>query len=490
VTDVGSWRLNATHAANAQGLLVSPFEHLPEAQALLLRLPCGGRWLAALRVVCPITPATGRSSPASAIAFTATGLAAMGLDDITMRTFSRPFLGGMHQTDRQRRLSDNAAAGTTILGGPEWGGNAPSHSGVAGSGTAPPTPETVHGLLLLYAETKDALAIVVDVVKAALRDNHVEIVRFFGLSLRLDENGIGREHFGFADGISQPVPHGDAILTKGGARYPVDPLHGIAAGDIMMGHTDANGELAPGPVLSDTLPSGTLARFRDLGTDGSYLVVRELRQDVAAFWDSMYDAFGGKEPDQAIWVASRVVGRTMDGDVLTPEGSLAAVRNASKNDFTYFAADPYGLGCPVGSHVRRANPRDGLAPEAGMALDLLAGANNHRILRRGRKFGPTIDDPRKDDGITRGLLFMCLNTDLVRQFEFVQQSWLLNPNFGTLLNETDPLLGPRGRFTIPAKPLRLRPTIDTFIRFAGGEYFFLPSLLALDYLQTLPEAAQ
>jgi deferrochelatase/peroxidase EfeB len=88
--------------------------------------------------------------------------------------------------------------------------------------------------------------------------------------------------------------------------------------------------------------------------------------------------------------------------------------------------------------------------------------------------------------VERGLLFMCLNTDLVRQFEFVQQTWLLNRDFGTLLDETDPLLGPRGRFTIPAQPLRRRPTVETYVRFAGGEYFFLPSLAALDFLQALP----
>ena len=111
--------------------------------------------------------------------------------------------------------------------------------------------------------------------------------------------------------------------------------------------------------------------------------------------------------------------------------------------------------------------------------------NNHRILRRGRKFGPDIADPRVDDGAERGLLFMCLNTDLVRQFEFVQQTWLLNPGFAVLFDETDPLLGPKGPFSLPDRPLRRRAEVETFVRFAGGDYFFLPSLPALDYLQSL-----
>jgi hypothetical protein len=63
---------------------------------------------------------------------------------------------------------------------------------------------------------------------------------------------------------------------------------------------------------------------------------------------------------------------------------------------------------------------------------------------------------------------------------------MLNPGFATLIQETDPIMGPRGRFTIPALPVRRCPVVETFVRFAGGEYFFLPSLPALEYLATLP----
>ena len=83
---------------------------------------------------------------------------------------------------------------------------------------------------------------------------------------------------------------------------------------------------------------------------------------------------------------------------------------------------------------------------------------------------------------------MALNSDLVRHFEFIQQTWLLNPSFATLFNETDPLLGPPGRMTIPAQPLRLRPAVQTYVQMTGGEYFFLPSLPALGWLAQLPLA--
>jgi hypothetical protein len=80
---------------------------------------------------------------------------------------------------------------------------------------------------------------------------------------------------------------------------------------------------------------------------------------------------------------------------------------------------------------------------------------------------------------------MCLNTDIARQFEFVQQTWLLNKNFHTLYDETDPLVGPKGQFTIREQPLRRIVEVETFIKMAGGEYFFLPSIPALNYLASL-----
>ena len=216
--------------------------------------------------------------------------------------------------------------------------------------------------------------------------------------------------------------------------------------------------------------------------------MRELRQDVAAFWRSM-DAAAASLGDprcDAEWLAARVIGRERDGDVLTCGGALPATPDGPDNAFGFISGDRHGFGCPVGSHIRRANPRDSLARDARSGNDLLQAANNHRILRRGRKYGDTIADRRTDDGKERGLLFMCLNTDIERQFEFIQQTWLLNTDFGTLFGEMDPLLGPKGPMTIPIEPLRRRVTVETFVRFAGGEYFFLPSMSALKYLASLP----
>ena len=136
-----------------------------------------------------------------------------------------------------------------------------------------------------------------------------------------------------------------------------------------------------------------------------------------------------------------------------------------------------------------ATPSVGTISVLSGRATVLGAVNDHRILRRGRKY-PAYKVQAA--GELPGLLFICLNTDLERQFEFVQQTWLLNGSFAALVDERDPLLGPAGKFTIPAEPLRLCAQMQSAVRFIGGEYFFLPSLPALDYfasLDTLPPPA-
>jgi deferrochelatase/peroxidase EfeB len=176
-----------------------------------------------------------------------------------------------------------------------------------------------------------------------------------------------------------------------------------------------------------------------------------------------------------------MVGRWKNGDSLVRYPHGPDGRSEPDNDFLFGVEDPDGMRCPFGAHIRRANARDTLAPGSEIQLRI---TNRHRILRVGRSYLP------QEDLTKPGLIFMCLNSDIERQFEFVQQSWILGRSFGGLENEVDPMLG-RGAaqhvLTIPTPngPLRLKRMKD-FVRVRGSGYFFLPGRRAMHFLARCP----
>ena len=179
------------------------------------------------------------------------------------------------------------------------------------------------------------------------------------------------------------------------------------------------------------------------------------------------------------FIGAKIVGRWKDGSPLVraqyrTTGKEAIIR---ENSFELGTEDPEGLKCPFGSHVRRANPRDSLNPGSE---EQIAINNRHRILRIGRRY-------KAGKNQKPGILFMCLNSDLERQFEFIQQTWCLNDNFMALSGETDPLLsgGSAGKngYTIPTRdgPVKLSP-MQQFVTMRGGGYYFLAGKRLIDHL--------
>ena len=81
-----------------------------------------------------------------------------------------------------------------------------------------------------------------------------------------------------------------------------------------------------------------------------------------------------------------MVGRWPGGAplALAPDADDPALAEA--NDFAYHQDDRDGARCPIGAHIRRANPRDSLDPRPGTAKSWAIN-RRHRILRRGREYG-------------------------------------------------------------------------------------------------------
>ena len=292
-----------------------------------------------------------------------------------------------------------------------------------------------------------------------------------GASAEIQATIQDQEPFNFKDGISQPFVEGLDRPGEEAGRLPVKP------GEFVLGYLNEYGKHAATPsVATPDDPKRVLPRLgdtgrADIGRNGTFLVLRKLSQDIKSF--SRFVA--GDE-----LLAARMVGRWKNGAPLVVDQSDPGVGNAS-NDFGYYREDPHGMKCPIGSHIRRANPRDALADPAGgvSAATALAQVNLHRILRRGRMYS---------DGEEQGIVFVCLNTNIERQFEFIQHTWLMGREFGGLHDETDPLTGNvdasgRRAMTIQ-KPLlaERRTDLGQFVCLKGGGYYFLPGLTALRYL--------
>jgi Dyp-type peroxidase family len=468
-----------------QGLVLSGYGHLPCARYLLLRVvhgPAACDWVS--RIVDDVTTAERKQDGASVnIAFTHGGLARLGLDADTLRTFPRAFSEGMATPHRSRILGDAREDEPVNW---NWGGTDPA--------------KAVDILLLLFAVDEGELDLLLTRHRAAFSQGGIAEVLALETKLPPDS----REHFGFADGVGQPAIENTSPGKKAAARNL------LRAGEILMGHVNTYDKPADSPtvhadrdplqLLSDApLREGAVngqPRLRDLGHNGTYLVFRQLAQKVADLYHFLDDATrtpsGQLDPDASGRLAAKFVGRWPSGAplVLAPDKDDPSLADA--DDFGYFDQDPRGFACPLGSHIRRSNPRDSLGPNTATAL---ASANRHRILRRGRPYGERLENPRVDDGAERGLHFICLNSDIERQFEFVQQTWINNPVFGGLNGEVDPLVGYVDKgdaiMTVPADPVRTRVhNLQRFVSVKGGAYFFLPGIRALRYLAgTRPRAA-
>ena len=460
-----------------QGLVLSSYPHLDQAAYLLFQIDNAESARLWLRGLCQlVTPALKKASttnyrrgdpqpPNLNIAFTHWGLKKLWPD---VKHFSDAFEQGIYgyvgdptrdgakhpDTHRSRLLGDR---GANDPDGWRWGGPRGGEKRLQ-----------VDVLLMVFADANDPLQGLVDEVTPHGQEQNAATLAHSVFASRLSEMNE-HEHFGFKDGMSQPILEGSSDAE----RFP-DSIHVTALGEIVLGHNNAAGRALGKPDRygrTALLPSvnGDI----EFGRNGSYLVLRQLEQNVDEFWRWITNASNAADKDdpKAQHLAAKLIGRWPDGTPLVPYANL------DDNEFL-FQEDPYGYGCPIGSHVRRANPRTEIDPTR-LPQRL---SNDHRILRRGRSYGSR-------NGGERGLMFMCLNADIERQFEFVQQTWINSTSFRGLDNELDPLIGdqgcpvgdPRTSFTIPSLPAphRLRD-LPRFVTVRGGQYFFLPGLQALN----------
>jgi Dyp-type peroxidase family len=427
--------------ADIQGNVLRGYT-MPAAAYLFLRIVHVGRARALMRRMLPqvMTAAPWSAPPATAmnVAFTFAGLCELELPDRVLESFPEAFRDGM--AARAERLGDR---------GP----------------SAPATWEFVgaHVLVAVYAVDAAHLRAALGSILAADVDNGVELV----FLQRAEALAGGKDHFGFFDGIAQPAIAGAGVEPRPGDGQP-DGAGGwrdVATGEVLLGYVDEDG----------TLPAAALAPF---DRNGTFVVYRKLKMDVAAFRRYVASANYPGGPGR---LAAKIVGRWPDGTPLTlsPDGPDAAIAGDPRriNAFSY-QDDGEGHRCPLGAHIRRANPRDSPGFFDGRL------SNRHRIVRRGRAYGtPLPPGATEDDGSDRGLIFVCFQADIWRQFETIQSLWIDDGDPFGLGRDKDFLVGEphgtEGKMTIQGRPPFFLKPQPRFVTLRGGDYLFQPSMSAL-----------
>lgn len=328
-----------------------------------------------------------------------------------------------------------------------------------------------HVLLSLFAKNSEVLNEQSGRLRSLFNEEDAfqELSCFDGAKLP-DEKGQPSDiiHFGYNDGISQPKIEG--VPTKHGLSEGLDPQPFIPASEFIL--------------LNDTNARYRVPTPLELGLNGSFAAFRVMEQDVAGFEKFLEDQKDKIDPDK---LAAKMCGRwrngvpldlSPDADQLPPPKEPISYEQF--NNFDY-SDDPQGYKCPLGSHMRRTNPR---------ATDIAGVTNIHRLIRRGIPYGPAYNPNSPNDGYERGLLGLFICTSLKSQFEFVMKDWVNKGTFtGLPPDAKDPLLGANenesGQFDIPTSPgqpsIKLTG-IERFITTKGGAYCFIPSITGLKYI--------
>ena len=363
----------------------------------------------------------------------------------------------------------------------DTGPSAPGHwvGGFGGGGD--------HVLATLHALNAESLAAYSDRLAAIFGEGGAfkELWRHDGAAIVETVNGeavpTARVHFGYTDGIANPTVRGGPERYAPDGQQPCEPW-------LFVTMDEAENYVPPKPAA--------------LGLNGSFAVFKIVETDVVGFETFLQSKKDVIDPEL---LAAKMCGRWRNGvplalspDTDSPPGGIPAER---LNDFEYVNADgsgdPRGLGCPVGAHTRRMNPRG--QPVTGQGIP--GGSNNtHRIMRRGLPYGPAYDHTQPYDGVPRGLLGYFILSNIENQYEFVLSQWVNNSAFAGAVRlprkSRDPLIGAQdpaeSLFEIPQgdgkPPIRITG-LTSFTKTQGAAYCFLPSVTAIKFIAGLGESA-
>ena len=328
--------------SDVQGLVRFGYGWMKEASYFLVRvkdIEAARSWLRSAPITSAVKPLPSPST-AMQVAFTAPGLQALGVSDSIINGFSHEFVSGMAEPSRSRRLGDVE-------------NNAPSKWDWGGCPNDPKAKEKIpHLLVMFFAEQGLLKDFVQSSTGNAWNEAFVEVRRLETSSL----DGI--EPFGFADGISQPEI--DWQQQRDMLAGQLDYSNFVALGEFLLGYRNEYGKYTDRPLVdvdaasAGLLPAEEAPEKRDVGKNGTYLVMRQLHQDVRKFWQSLSEHAGG-DAAEVEKLAAAMVGRTRTGDPLVPiqQEPIPGI-DSKKNPQNHFTFDGDPAGRPLSFRSARA----------------------------------------------------------------------------------------------------------------------------------------
>ncbi|KAJ7099856.1 fungal peroxidase [Mycena crocata] len=379
-------------------------------------------------------------------------------------------------------LALNVSLGDDTVGDPSvFGqGQLANIANLGDPGTANWAPEfigtKIHGVMLLASDTIDNINAELATIKSALGNSISEIYSLQGAARPNPVSGPpqeGHEHFGYADGISNPAVQGFQTPKPGQAVVP--------AGEILVG--EANDTITNRPAWAK---------------DGSFLAFRQLQQLVPEFnkfvTDNPIRAPGLTAKQGSDLMGARMVGRWKSGapvflSPLFDDPALGADPNRNNNfDYTESGGPvpPTDQSkCPFSAHIRKTRPRGDLL-RPGQLQE--SPSSNHHVVRGGIPYGPEVTADEASSNTTkteRGLAFVSYQSSLGAGFQFLQRLWADNVNFVHGNVGFDPIIGANKGAARAVTGLdrndvnRTITLVTDFVVSRGGEYFFSPSLSAI-----------
>lgn len=319
----------------------------------------------------------------------------------------------------------------------------------------------IHSLLLIADDNLINLLQTVNQITQKLLQVAVIVHREDGFILR-NKAGQIIEHFGFVDGVSQPLFIKRDIVKAQTNDCNFSQWDSRASLDIIL-VKDPNGQ------TEDSY--------------GSYLVYRKLEQNVQGFRQDEQKLAQTLNIKNEL-AGALVVGRFSDGTPVT-KSDIPTYAVTPTNNFNY-DEDTAATKCPFHAHVRKTNPRgDTGRVESSPGFDeALTVERRHRIARRAVSYGE--NDPTKAPETGSGLLFLCFQANIENQFNFIQSRWANPDRFVKVGVGPDPLIGqPEGKQKWPKKWGESETQdydFQLWVTMKGGEYFFAPSIRFLTHL--------